>query len=360
MSSSYKNNISIQFFGESHEKTMGVIIEGLPSGITLDLTFINLELSRRRPLKDLSTKRVEKDHFEIVSGYFNDKTTGTPLCILVFNEEFQINDYSFNQIRPSHIDYVTFKKYQGYFDYRGSGHFSGRLSVLMVIAGAIFKQLLKKQDIYIISHIKQIKNILDDDFSYDIINKQIKQLEKETFPVLNLNAKNQMIEIIKNTSLCKDSIGGIVQTLIYNLPVGIGEPLFDSLESQLSKFIFSIPAIKGISFGLGFDYVHFTGSQVNDPFYFDKGQVKTLTNNNGGINGGISNGMPIIFDCIVKPTPSIGLKQQTIDLKTKQNTTIEINGRHDPAIISRICVIIEAMSAIALYDLLIEQQKRER
>lgn len=358
MSSCFKNNISLSIFGESHQKTMGIIIEGIPAGVTIDFDFINQELTRRRPFNDLSTKRIEKDAYEIVSGYFNNKTTGSPLCILVTNENFDSSVYQTDLIRPSHVDYVIYKKYHGFFDYRGSGHFSGRLTVLFVIAGAIFKQLLMAKNIYIAAHISQIQELKDDDFSNLEQVDQLKSLSKQSFPVINPHIKEQMMQRIQDTAKKHDSIGGIVQTMIYNLPVGVGEPLFDSLESQLSKFMFSIPGIKGISFGSGFDFALHTGSEINDSWKIENEKMITKTNHNGGINGGMSNGMPIIFQCVVRPTPSIGLTQETVNLQTHKNTTITIQGKHDPAIISRIAVIIEAMTAIAIYDLLLETKKR--
>lgn len=358
MSSCFKNNISLSVFGESHQETMGIIIEGIPAGTTLDFDFIDHELMRRKPLDEISTPRKEKDSYEVVSGYFNQKTTGSPLCILVQNKNFDSKDYPPFLIRPSHVDYVTFKKYNGFFDYRGSGHLSGRLTVLFVIAGAIFKQLLAKQNITIASHILQIQDLKDDSFKQEKLEEQIKELANQSFPVINLETKKQMIQRIKEIAKQKDSIGGIVQTIIHSVPVGVGEPLFDSLESHLSRLIFSIPAIKGISFGLGFDFALYPGSQVNDRFSIKKEMVFTKTNHNGGINGGISNGMPILFDCVVKPTPSIGIPQETIDVQNKKNTTIAIQGKHDPAIISRIAVVIESMSAIAIFDLLLEKNKR--
>ncbi len=359
MSSIFKSNLSISIFGESHQETMGIVIDGLAAGLTLDFDFVDAELKRRRPILKSSTSRVEEDDYEIVSGYFNHHTTGTPLCILVKNNQFNSEDYQPNLLRSSSVDYVTFKKYNGFFDYRGSGHLSGRITVLYVIAGAICKQILKQKGIQIVSHIKQIKDIKDDTFTFKNLTLEMKKIEKEAFPVLNETRKQEMIDLIQKAKEANDSIGGIIETIIYPFPVGIGEPLFDSLESHISRLIFSIPAIKGISFGLGFDYVSYMGSQVKDEWNLKENQFQTNQNCNGGINGGISNGMPIVFDCVIKPTASIASIQNTVDIHKMENTTFELKGRHDACIASRCGVIIESMAAIATLDLIIASKGKE-
>lgn len=356
MSSTFKNNLTLSVFGESHQPTMGIVVEGLPVGFCIDTDFIDKELQRRRPQSQLSTDRIEHDEYEFVSGYFNQKTTGAPLCILVKNKNYQSNDYQPGIVRPSHADYTAYMKYHGQNDYRGGGHLSGRLTVLYVIVGAICKQLLIKKGIQIATHIKQIQNIKDDDFDSNQLIKQITFLNQQSFPLLNMKTKKKMENLILSTAKNNDSIGGIIETMVYPMPFFIGEPVFDSVESQISRFVFAIPAVKGISFGLGFDYVNETGKTANDLWTIQNHQMMTKTNHDGGINGGISNGMPILFSTIIKPTPSIKQPQNTINMITGENTTINLQGHHDPAIVSRCAVVIESMTAIALLDLLLQQE----
>ena len=346
------NNLTVTVFGESHGSHIGAIIDGITAGIKVDENFINECLAKRRPQGKGETARVEKDEYKIVSGVFNGYTTGSPLCIIIENNDTKSKDYSLikDLARPSHADYVANVKYNGFNDYRGGGHFSGRITASIVASGAILLKALEKLNIKIGCHIKKCGNILDKDFN-DFDN-EIDKVNNMIFPVIN-DVEEQMKEEINNAASNKDSIGGIIQTAITGLPVGLGEPMFSSLEGELSKAMFAIGGIKGIEFGLGFNFANVKGSEANDEFVIVDGKVKTKTNNNGGINGGISNGMPIVFNVAIRPTPSILKEQNTINMHTKQNDKLTIQGRHDPAIIRRINIVIRCMCALVISDMLI-------
>jgi chorismate synthase len=356
MSGVWGNNIKFSIFGESHGKGIGITIDGLPSGIKLDTDFIKYEMSRRAPGKDeLSTQRKEKDEFDIISGYYIERTTGTPLCAIIWNKDKRSADYdNINNIpRPGHADYTGKIKYSGFNDCRGGGHFSGRLTATIVFAGAISKQILNEKGIKILSHIYQIGSINDAAFDKVNINENVlKSLSENNFPVIDKEKGSLMKKLIIDTKKEQDSVGGIVEAAILNLPAGIGSPFFDSVESRLSQLLFSIPAVKGVEFGEGFDISKMRGSEANDAFYMDEGVVKTYTNHNGGILGGITNGMPVIFRTAFKPTPSIGKPQKSVDLDKMDNAEISINGRHDPCIVQRALPVVEAAAAMAVLDLL--------
>jgi len=356
MASSTGKNIKITLFGESHGSLIGVTIEGLKSGIKLDLDYINYELQKRKSIGSISTPRKEKDEFEIVSGFFNGYTTGTPLTIIVKNENTKSTDYKPNILRPGHADYTAFLKYNGYQDYRGGGHFSGRLTVGIVITGAICKSILEQRGILIGSHLKQIHNIVDVDFSVNKnhLREQIEEMNKSDFAVITNTIKDDMINCIEQARENEDSVGGIIETAVLNIEGGIGEPFFDSIESVLSSLIFSVPGVKGIEFGKGFEFASMYGSEANDEFYYNDG-IKTTSNNNGGINGGISNGMPIILKTCLKPTPSISKEQNTVDLLKNKNTIIKVKGRHDPCIVHRARVVVDSMVAIGILDLYVQR-----
>lgn len=356
MASTTGENIKITLFGESHGDLIGVTIDGLKAGIELDIDYIKRELEKRKPYGKISTTRKENDEFEIVSGYFNGYTTGTPLTVIVKNEDIKSTDYKPNILRPGHADYTAFLKYNGYQDFRGGGHFSGRMTVGLVIAGAICKQILERKGIIIGSHIKQIFNVVDMNFS---VNKteltyQLENLNQKSFATISNEVGEEMEKIIECAKENNDSVGGIIESAVVNVEGGIGEPFFRSIESVLSSLIFSIPAVKGIEFGKGFEFANMLGSEANDPFVYQEG-IKTTTNNNGGINGGISNGMPIILKTVIKPTPSIGVSQNTVDLLKNQNTTLKLKGRHDPCIVHRARVVVDSMIAIGLLDLYVQR-----
>ena len=348
MSSMIGENIKISLFGESHGPLVGATIHGLKSGIKINEDFIKHQMKLRQANDELSTSRKEEDEVKFVSGVLNGYTTGAPLTVIIENKNVRSEDYP-KMFRPSHADYTQELKYNGYQDYRGGGHFSGRLTAPLVALGSLAIDILNSQGIKIGSHIKSIHNVYDEEIDFNNLDEYFNLVNNEIFPVLNLEKKSLMKEEIKTAKDNLDSVGGIIETVISNL-VAIGEPFFDSLESKISQYIFSVPGVKGIEFGLGFDFAKYYGSEINDEFYYD-GQVKTRTNNNGGINGGISNGMPIVFKTVLKPTPSIGKTQHTID-DNMNNVELEIKGRHDPCIVRRARVVIDSLVALALLDLI--------
>ncbi len=350
------SSIKYSIFGESHGRAVGIVIDGLPAGIKLDIGFIKCEMSRRAPARnDISSARGEIDDFEIISGYYNGVTTGAPLCAIIPNIDVHSQDYDElkNKPRPGHADYTGFVKYSGYNDYRGGGHFSGRLTSAIVFAGAIAKQILKTRGITIGGHILKIGKVQDSCF--DMVNvscRILDELRKKDFPVLDEDKGRDMKNVIMNAKEGLDSVGGIVEVAVLDMPAGVGNPFFDSVESMISHLLFSIPAVKGVEFGAGFDLADMNGSKANDEFYINGGRVRTYTNNNGGILGGITDGMPIIFRAVIKPTSSIGLMERTVDLEKKENTQIKIKGRHDPCIVPRALPAVESAAAMAVLELL--------
>ena len=354
MKNSFGTNISMTLFGESHGPYIGITLDGLPAGFSIDLAAIQKDLDQRKPKNSLSTARQEEDDFEIISGYFNGHTTGTPLTLLIANKKQHSKDYSGTQffLRPSHADFTAFEKYHGFQDYRGGGHFSGRLTACIVAAGSICRQILAKQGILIGSHIERIASVSDEPFSLDpdTLASQIEKMNTLDFAVLQ-NKEAMQNEIIK-ASKNKDSVGGIIETAIIHVPTGLGEPFFDSVESILSHLLFSIPAVKGVSFGDGFGITSLRGSQANDAFEVKDDIIQTRSNHNGGINGGISNGMPILIHTAIKPTPSIFQSQQTVQYNTKEEINYSIQGRHDPCIVHRARVVIDCIVAFGILDLL--------
>lgn len=359
MSGIWGNSLKLSIFGESHGNGIGIVINGLPVGLEIDFELINKQMKRRAPGRSkISSQRKESDSFEIISGYFNNKTTGTPLCALIRNKDKKSQDYDKIKalMRPGHADYTGYVKYEGFNDYRGGGHFSGRLTAPLVFAGAIAKQILMNKNIVIGSHILSIGNVQDELFDLvDVDTDIINHLTEKDFSVINDKKGKEMIESIEKARLEGDSLGGIIETAILNLQVGLGEPYFDSIESRLSHLLFSIPGVKGIEFGKGFEITKLKGSQANDEYYIKDGYVNTYSNNNGGILGGITNGMPVVFRAAIKPTSSIGIKQRTVDIKHMKNSEIEIEGRHDPCIVPRAVPVVEAASALVILDLLMER-----
>lgn len=354
MSGTWGNSIKYSIFGESHGAGIGIIIDGLPAGLSLNFEEITREMDRRRPGSSaLVTSRRESDQFEILSGFFHNRTTGTPLCVLIPNTNPHSGDYEKLKgiPRPGHGDYSGHIKYKGFQDYRGGGHFSGRLTAPLVFAGAVAKQLLQPLHIRIAAHIAGIGKIKDTPFAeVELTEPLLQQLSHSPFPVINPDAGKGMTALIDTVKKEKDSIGGIVETIILNLPAGIGSPFFDSLESTLSHLIFSIPGAKAIEFGDGFQLSELRGSQAKDEFLLQEDKICTTTNHNGGILGGISTGMPLLFRTAFKPTPSIGLPQNTIDLKDMKNVSIEVTGRHDACIVPRALPVVEAVAAVAILE----------
>ena len=356
MKNTFGSAVKVTLFGESHGDAIGIVIDGIAPGIEIDYDFIDRQLDRRRSKTHICTQRAETDDYKIISGVFEGHTTGTPLCITIPNRDTKSSDYQlFSSVaRPGHADYTAQCKYHGYQDFRGGGHFSGRVTVAIVAAGAIIQSALEKKGIYVGTHIKRCAGVNDRDF--EDYKNDIKLLHSTKFSILCDDAMSKIIENASNIKKQNDSTGGIMETAIIGVPAGVGEPWFDSIESMLSHAMFSIPAVKGVEFGSGFACADMRGSQMNDELYVaDDGSILTRSNHNGGINGGISNGMPITFSCAVKPTSSISRKQKTVNFVEKVDTELEIGGRHDSTIIPRACVVAETLSAIVVADLLVSR-----
>ena len=356
MKNTLGENFCVTIFGESHGPYIGVVLDGIAPGIDVNKDFINHQLDLRRPSGKISTKRVETDEFILASGVFNDKTTGTPLTILIPNSVQHSKDYekTATLARPGHADYTANVKYHGFQDFRGGGHFSGRITAALVAAGGIIIPELEKKGIKIGTHIKSLGGIKDRNF--EDYQKDIDFLGGTNFPVLDADKSEQMKTLAEKIAAEGDSVGGVLESVILGMPAGVGEPWFGTLESKLSYALFSIPAIKGVQFGDGFDMVDSFGSEFNDSLQIvqdnGKSKVITKTNHNGGINGGISNGMPILFRCAVKPTPSIYKTQDTIDMSKNENAKLNIQGRHDPAIIHRARIVVDSIASFVIYDAL--------
>lgn len=362
MKNSIGTNISLTLFGESHGEAIGVVLDGLPAGFKIDLDRIKSDMNKRKAKGRISTQRHEGDEVHIVSGFFEGKTTGSPLTILIENTNTRSSDYTktHGRLRPGHADFTAFEKYHGFQDYRGGGHFSGRLTAPIVAAGSICHQILEANGVLLGSHLEQLYTLHDDVFSNDIetLNQQINEVNQKDFSTLDPEVGDQMKALIEKVANEGDSLGGIVETAITGLPTGLGEPAFDSVESVLSHLLFSVPAVKGVSFGLGFGFAGVKGSTANDDFHYEDGTISTLTNHNAGINGGITNGMPIIIHTVVKPTPSIYKKQASVDYLTKENVILQIQGRHDPCVIHRARIVIDSMVSFGLLDLWMSQNAR--
>jgi len=356
MANSYGKLFKISLFGESHSAAIGVVIDGVPSGVKLNMDEIMFEMGRRAPgNNDFSTPRKESDIPEILSGVFNGITTGTPICAVIKNTNTRSSDYHPEILRPSHADFSGKLRYNGYNDYRGGGHFSGRLTAPVVFAGAIAKQILKKENIDIFAHIKNIGKVCDD--TLDFVNPDVNilgKLKEKTLPFINEEKAAEAENAILAARSGADSIGGSIETVVAGVPGGVGSPFFESVESRLASMMFSIPAVKSVEFGIGREFSEILGSQANDSFIIDNNEIKTKTNNNGGINGGITNGMPVVFSVAIKPTPSIGKEQETVNVDTKENIKAKIGGRHDPCIVQRAVPVIEAATAICVLDMVLE------
>jgi chorismate synthase len=339
-------------FGESHGEQVGVVVDGCPAGLPFSEADAQSDLDRRIPLQkpELVSGRVEKDKVRILSGLFNGFTTGAPIAMVVENREAQSNDYDVLRDfpRPAHADYTATVKYGGFNDYRGGGRFSGRVTVAIVMAGAVAKKLLSRVDVDVLAYTKSIGKTKT--------NKQLnlEDIRQKTYSSAvrcpDLACAEKMDEAILNARKESDSLGGVVECIVLNVPVGVGEPLFDALDADLAKVLFSIPAVKGIEFGAGFDLAQMQGSQANDPFQIREGKVLTATNLSGGILGGISSGMPIIIRVAIKPTPSIAKEQKTVSLSKMENAQIKVGGRHDPCVVPKAVPAVEAAVAIILTD----------
>lgn len=359
MSSTFGKNIKISIAGQSHSKGMGVIIDGFPAGFPVDTEALQAFLNRRAPGQNaFSTKRKEADRPEFLSGLVNGVTCGAPLMAVIQNNDTLSADYEqLKDIpRPSHADFSAQMKYKGFQDVAGGGHFSGRLTAPLCVAGGICAQYLNQEGVQIFAHIKQIHQVKADEIKYT--PDLLKEVQQKDFPVCDDQIKGKMQEAILSAANDGDSVGGIVECVVFGLPAGVGEPIFDRLEGTISSAVFGIPAIRGIEFGNGFASASLLGSENNDSFYIDdNGAVRTETNHSGGMLGGISNGMPIVFRVAIKPTPSISKEQQSVSLSQGKVVPLEIKGRHDPCIVQRAVPVLEAATALAIMDLYLEYKK---
>ncbi len=354
MKNIFGNAWTVTLFGESHGPAVGAVLDGLSPGIPVDEEYIKAKMDLRRAYGKISTGRQEADEVEFLSGVFEGYTTGTPLALLIKNADTRSRDYSktMSVARPSHADYTARCKYGGFEDYRGGGHFSGRITAALVAAGAIAMKALESKGVFIGTHIADCHGISDRKFDEKNYEEEIKTLGSLQFPVLNIAAAEAMREEIECAAKEGDSVGGTLETVVFGLPEGMGEPWFDTLEGMLAHAVFSVPAVKGIEFGAGFGFAQMKGSEANDAFAYEDGRAVTLTNHNGGINGGISNGMPVVFRTAVKPTPSIFKTQKTINFDTKENVELSLQGRHDPAVIHRARAVVDAVTALTIADLM--------
>lgn len=357
MKNTFGNQLTITLFGESHGTAIGAVIDGVPSGVKIDEELMKRMMEQRKAVGSISTARKEADLPHILSGVKNGYTEGTPIAICIENQNVRRQDYNAlqNVARPGHADYAGHMKYLGYEDASGGGHFSGRITAPIVATGAICMHMLETKGIYVGTHITQLLNLKDRPYDEEHLLEDIQKVNQKTFAVLDDEMEEKMTSLIQDARSKQDSVGGILDTAIFGLEPGIGEPEFDSLESLISHAMFSIGGVKGIEFGDGFNFSTMYGSQANDAFRIKDGKVVTKTNHNGGINGGISNGMPIRFRLAVKPTPSIAQEQETVNFDTKQEQPITIVGRHDPAIIHRVRVVVDSLVAITLVNFLIER-----
>ncbi len=361
MSSLFNGGISVSLFGESHGRGIGVVLDNLPAGEPLDLEEIGAFMARRAPKKDgTSTMRSEKDIPDILSGFYEGKTTGTPLAAVILNTDQHSKDYGniSHTARPAHADYTGYLRYNGANDPRGGGHFSGRITAPLVFAGAVCAQILKRRGVTTGAHIRSIKDIRDEGFDpVKVTADQLESVKSRGFPVVSDEAERKMREVILAARDSLDSVGGIIECAAVGFPAGVGSPMLDGLENVISRLVFAIPAVKGIEFGNGFGCADLFGSENNDEFALRDGKVVTLTNNHGGILGGISSGMPIIFRAAFKPTPSISRPQNSVDFKEMTEQQLIIKGRHDPCVVPRAVPCVEAALNIALVSALSSEGK---
>lgn len=352
MSSSFNGNIRFTIFGQSHSPAIGVTVEGLPAGFEPDMSELARFMQRRAPGRsEFSTPRCEADAPEFISGLFDGRLCGTPLTAIIKNTNTRSGDYSELKYkpRPGHADFTAGERYNNSQDYTGGGHFSGRLTAPLCIVGGLCLQLLRAEGISVVTRIAELGGIADEG--------EICATADKPFPVVNDECGKKMKAAILSAKAEGNSVGGVIECAVSGCPAGIGDPVFGGMENRISSLVFGIPAIKGIEFGAGFGAAKMLGSENNDPFVVENGRIITKTNNCGGILGGITTGMPIVFRAVVKPTPSIAIEQDTVDLRTMENTKLTVRGRHDPCIVPRAVPCIEAAAAIAVYDALLERRK---
>lgn len=341
-------------FGESHGPAIGVTLTEVPSGLQLDMNTVAKEMARRAPGRNkMSTARKEADTVKILSGLFEGKTCGTPLCAVIENTDTHSSDYQKEMPRPGHADYTGSVRYDGCNDYRGGGHFSGRLTAPLVFAGSVAKQLLARRGVFVGAHIRSIHGIFDGDFELEPTREQLQSLAEAEFPVLHPEAGVAMTQAIEEARLAGDSVGGEIECCAIGVPAGFGAPDFGyNVEGILSQHLFAVPAVKAVAFGVGFGFGYLRGSEANDAFYYDNGVVKTKTNRTGGVNGGITNGMPVVFTVAMRPTPSISVPQDTVNTVAGRDDRLVVRGRHDPCVVHRAVPVIEAACALALCEIL--------
>lgn len=356
MSSVIGDKIKLSIFGESHGEAIGCVIDGLPAGIKIDMNAVYKDMQRRAPGKDkTATPRLEKDIPHILSGMLDNVTTGAPLAMVIENTNAKSGDYSnlMTVPRPGHSDYPAYVKYGGNNDIRGGGHFSGRLTAPLVFAGSVAKQILSQMGVTIGAHIKQIGSVCD---AVSDLNKTDKSLldtlSSSTFSLIDETKEQAMRDEIEKARLSLDSVGGIIECFAVGLPVGLGGNMFDTVEGKLASILFGVPAVKGVEFGIGFGFANKRASEVNDQYEIKNGRVATLSNNNGGVLGGMTDGAPLSVSVAIKPTPSIAKKQKSVNLLTMENAELEIHGRHDPCIVVRAVPVIECAVALGLLDLM--------
>lgn len=354
MSSTYGENLKLSIFGQSHGAAIGMTLDGIPAGLPVDLEKLQQFLGRRAPgQNDYSTPRREEDRPEFLSGLLNGFTCGAPLAAIIRNTNTRSGDYAnlMDCPRPGHADYTAQVKYGGYQDAAGGGHFSGRLTAPLCIAGGLCKQWLEAKGIRISAHIAAIAGISDTPF--DPIQPQLDSVCTD-FPVLNPQAGAKMREAVAAARMEQDSVGGIIECAVTRLPAGLGEPMFGGVEGRIAQIVYGIPAVKGVEFGIGFEAANLRGSENNDDFRMEEGKVVTSTNHCGGILGGITSGMPLLFRAAFKPTPSISRPQQSVSLAEGENRELVVKGRHDPCIVPRAVPVVEAAAAIAIFDMLLQ------
>ncbi len=357
MSCNFGSKIKLTIFGQSHSQAIGCVLDGVPAGIKIDLERIEAFMARRAPGKNkISTARKEADKPNIISGIVDGVTCGAPICAIIENSDTRSADYDKLRAlpRPSHSDYAAFMKHNGFNDIRGGGNFSGRMTAPLCFAGAVCIQILESKGIYIGAHISSIGTV--DGTKFDPVNvtkDNLDSVKSKEIPVIDDSNGQKMVAAIEAARSEGDSLGGVVECAIIGIPAGIGDPIFDGIENRISSIVFGIPAVKGIEFGSGFDGSRLKGSENNDSFTCENGEIRTLTNNHGGILGGITSGMPVIFRCAFKPTPSIAKEQQTVNLTTGKNENLTVGGRHDPCIVHRAVPCVEAAAAVAITDLIL-------
>lgn len=357
MSSAIGKRVKLSIFGESHGEAIGCVLDGLPAGQQLDMEEILLQMARRAPGQDkTATTRRESDTPQILSGLLDNTTTGAPLAMMIQNTNQRSGDYgNLSRLpRPGHADYTGFVRYDGYNDVRGGGHFSGRLTAPLVFAGSVCRQILRRRGIAVGSHILNIAGVEDARLDARNVNaQQLEDLACSRFPLLRPELEGPMRDAVEAARLEADSVGGVIEAAATGLPAGVGSPMFEGIENRLAPLLFGIPAVKGLEFGEGFSFASLRGSQANDPYTIEEsGRIVTTTNHNGGVLGGITNGMPLVLRLVIKPTSSIGKEQQTVDLISGKPASLVVKGRHDPCIVPRAVPVVEAVLALGLLDIL--------